>query len=690
MNKHIYIVLGSFLGTLLSLSCTDKVPVQLDIQGADGYVQIYMPSASRLDNSKSVYIQEEKQTFNVSAYYGGPKYPSQDLFIEFEFRPDLVADYNAKNGTDYAAMPEGSYAMPVSVSKLAKGELQSEPLTVELVTANNIEVAKTYLLPISIKNSSGTEPINESLRTTYYLITGSYQPGSVPCEKVYSFGKALANPICICNTDMVYMNEENNLAYIKLNDDGTYGTPTVFAYGWAGCTWLAYMPEYLVARYNGNINCYNINDSYVIGSQSSPGQGWEGFKQLVLFKDLGILAVSGDALNKYPFVSGGITFDFPNCGTFVSSGWGNYNYIFSYKDHIIAVDSAGDMWAFSLSDSFVLGAPRKIGTGWDMYTSVMACGDELLAIDSAGDVWRYEFNLAAFWPLNKEEETLQKVPLADPYILLHEGVYYAYGTAAANGIEVWVSEDLQTWVKGNGHAAEGLALHKDDVWGEQWFWAPEVYALNGKFYMYYSAEEHICAAVASSPLGPFVQEKQEPLIADEKCIDNTLFIDEDKKAYMFFDRFNDGLNIWMAEMQDDLLSLKTETMRACIHVSQEWEEVWPRVNEGSFVIRDKDKYYMIYSANSYESPYYGIGYATATSLSGSWEKYPNNPILQMPNGLVGVGHGALLRDKDGVLRIVFHAHKNETSINPREMYISTVHIENGVMSIDENYMIPHQ
>lgn len=152
-----------------------------------------------------------------------------------------------------------------------------------------------------------------------------------------------------------------------------------------------------------------------------------------------------------------------------------------------------------------------------MYTSVMACGDELLAIDSAGDVWRYEFNLAAFWPLNKEEETLQKVPLADPYILLHEGVYYAYGTAAANGIEVWVSEDLQTWVKGNGHAAEGLALHKDDVWGEQWFWAPEVYALNGKFYMYYSAEEHICAAVASSPLGPFVQEKQEPLIADENA-----------------------------------------------------------------------------------------------------------------------------------------------------------------------------
>ena len=283
-----------------------------------------------------------------------------------------------------------------------------------------------------------------------------------------------------------------------------------------------------------------------------------------------------------------------------------------------------------------------------------------------------------------------RVPLADPYILLHDGIYYAYGTGAANGIEVWVSEDLETWSRGNGCAAEGLALHKDDVWGEQWFWAPEVYALNGKFYMYYSAEEHICAAVAESPLGPFIQEKQRPMIEDEKSIDNTLFIDQDNRAYMFFDRFNDGLNIWIAEMQDDLLSIKSETMRPCIHVSQEWEEIWSRVNEGSFVIRDGDRYYMIYSANSYESPYYGIGYATTDSLFEPWEKYPENPILQMPGDLVGVGHGALFRDKEGVLRIVFHAHKSKTSIHPREMYISTVQIENGVMSVDENYMIPHQ
>ena len=124
-------------------------------------------------------------------------------------------------------------------------------------------------------------------------------------------------------------------------------------------------------------------------------------------------------------------------------------------------------------------------------------------------------------------QNLRKVPLADPFILLYDGVYYAYGTGAGSGIEVWTSRDLSTWERAKGNARDGLALHRTDVWGEKWFWAPEVYRLNDKFYMYFTAEEHICVATSDSPLGPFVQEKRQPMIADEKCIDNTLFIDDD-------------------------------------------------------------------------------------------------------------------------------------------------------------------
>ncbi|MFV0593372.1 MAG: glycoside hydrolase family 43 protein [Draconibacterium sp.] len=283
------------------------------------------------------------------------------------------------------------------------------------------------------------------------------------------------------------------------------------------------------------------------------------------------------------------------------------------------------------------------------------------------------------------------VALGDPFIMLYKGKYYAYGTAAKDGIKVFVSDDLKNW-EIPAAARNGLALYKDDVYADQKFWAPEVYFVNGRFYMYFSADLHICVATSDSPTGPFVQEKKAPMIENEKCIDNSLFIDDDGRAYLFFDRFNDGLNIWLAGLEDDLMTIKFETMTKCINVSQSWEEVWPRVNEGSFVVKHNDTYYMTYSANSYESQFYGIGLATSSDITGPWVKYDNNPIWQKSGDLVGVGHSAMFTDKKGKLRIVFHAHNSKSEIHPRLMYISTVDfvMEEGreVMKISPDYLKP--
>lgn len=283
------------------------------------------------------------------------------------------------------------------------------------------------------------------------------------------------------------------------------------------------------------------------------------------------------------------------------------------------------------------------------------------------------------------------VPLGDPFILLYEGKYYAYGTYAPDGIAVFVSDDLKNWSVPK-NAKNSLALNKDDVYADHWFWAPEVYFVNGRFYMYYSANEHICVATSKSPLGPFKQEIKKPMLEDEKGIDNSLFIDDDGKAYLSFVRFNDGNNVWIAELEDDLKTIKKETISKCIHVSQPWEEVWPRVNEGSFIIKHKGIYYMTYSANSYESPFYGVGFATAKNIFGPWEKYEGNPILQKPGNLVGVGHSALFKDENGQLRIVFHSHNSKTKIHPRIMHIGTVYFdnENGkeIMKIGDDIITP--
>jgi GH43 family beta-xylosidase len=260
-----------------------------------------------------------------------------------------------------------------------------------------------------------------------------------------------------------------------------------------------------------------------------------------------------------------------------------------------------------------------------------------------------------------------KLPLADPFVLYHDNKYYAYGTSDANGIVVYTSDDLKFWTK-----APNLALHKNNSYADRWFWAPEVYYLNDRFYMYYSADEHICAATSDSPLGPFVQDVKQPMFA-EKSIDNSLFIDDDGKAYLFFVRFTDGNAIWMAELESDYKTIKTNTLHLCFAANTSgWEADLGKVNEGPFVIKHNGYYYLTYSANDYRSQNYGVGYAYTSNITGNWLKYSGNPVLRKPNGLFGSGHHCLFRDKDNNLRMAFHAHKSGTAVNPRETYITSV------------------
>ena len=110
-----------------------------------------------------------------------------------------------------------------------------------------------------------------------------------------------------------------------------------------------------------------------------------------------------------------------------------------------------------------------------------------------------------FWSLNG---FAQKIPLADPFVLKHNGAYYLYGTSGERpdeGIPVYRSADLLTW-EGPIGSANGLALRKGDSFGDSGFWAPYVLFDKNKFYMYYTANEKIAVATSDSPLGPFRQQ----------------------------------------------------------------------------------------------------------------------------------------------------------------------------------------
>ena len=305
-------------------------------------------------------------------------------------------------------------------------------------------------------------------------------------------------------------------------------------------------------------------------------------------------------------------------------------------------------------------------------------------------LWNIVVVAAALFAVARAEaqstQSDKRVRLADPFILLDNGTYYAYGTHNRNGIGYYTSTDLKSW------RYEGVALHKNDSYGEKWFWAPEVHLVDGVYYMFYTAEERTCVATSTSPRGPFVQREQKPLIDGYRNIDNTLFIDKDGTPYMFFVRVGKPFKICVAELESDLQSIKEKSITTCFTPTQSWERRFGLVNEGPSVIRHNGLYYMLYSGNGYKSQEYGIGYATAKSIRGPWKKSHANPILQLPGGLVGVGHGAPFYDKKGNLHYVFHAHYNHEKIHPRCMYITRASFKRNKqgdkLNISNNYWTP--
>ena len=71
--------------------------------------------------------------------------------------------------------------------------------------------------------------------------------------------------------------------------------------------------------------------------------------------------------------------------------------------------------------------------------------------------------------------------------------------------------------------------------------------------------------------------------------------------------------IWVAEMNDDLTSIKKETLTKCISATEPWEKKQGTIAEGPSLLKKGNTYYLIYSANHYESKDYAVGYASASS-----------------------------------------------------------------------------
>jgi len=283
------------------------------------------------------------------------------------------------------------------------------------------------------------------------------------------------------------------------------------------------------------------------------------------------------------------------------------------------------------------------------------------------------------------------VYLADPTIFYSNGLYFLYGTELTpeKGFPVLVSTDLKEW-RTSPKTTNGYALLKGaKTFGTTGFWAPQVFSYKNKYYMLYTANEHIAIAESNSTTGPFTQKKMCALPGKTKQIDPFLFFDEDGKKYLYHVRLGGGNNIFVAEFKDDFSGIKEETLKKCISAEGGWEDTKriaaPPIAEGPTVIKHKGTYYLFYSCNDFRNIDYAVGYATSRTPLGPWTKNPKNPIIDRTKiGKNGTGHGDVFKDRKGNYFYVFHSHNSQTNVLPRQTFIVGLKfIRNAQTKIDE-------
>ncbi len=279
--------------------------------------------------------------------------------------------------------------------------------------------------------------------------------------------------------------------------------------------------------------------------------------------------------------------------------------------------------------------------------------------------------------------------MADPFVLKHEGVYYAYGTAPA-GLQgkqfpVLRSEDLIHW-ESCGHAL--LPLQDADA-----YWAPEVAYHQGVFYLYYSAhgidgkDHQLRVATSQTPVGPFVDSGRVLTPDDPFTIDAHPFCDHDGQWYLFYSRdfltLDGDYRVGTGIIVDKLVDMMTLAgdPQMVIRPHADWQIFqyqrpmygavydWYTIEGAALRVRN-GRYYCFYSGGAWEHDHYGVSYVVADHPLGPYTRpdVPSEPILRsIPHQVIGPGHNSFTEGADGAEYIVYHAW--DTAMTARLMRI---------------------
>lgn len=272
----------------------------------------------------------------------------------------------------------------------------------------------------------------------------------------------------------------------------------------------------------------------------------------------------------------------------------------------------------------------------------------------AGQYWIYPTSSSpepdsqqpAFNPL---QQKLRSGHVIHPVYLLH------------TSLDAFSSPDLVHWTR------HPRVLDISNVsWAAYAIWAPSAIHLNGKYYLFFAANDiqksdtfpgGIGVAVSNQPGGPFVDTIGKPLIGEfhngAQPIDPFVYQDDDGSIYLYYGG-QGHCNV--AHLSPDLKSvipMKDGSM---------YKEITPEhYVEGPFVIKRKGVYYFMWSEGDWGNSTYGVAYARSSSPTGPFERV--GKILQTDPAVAnGPGHHSVLQiPGTDDWYIVYHRHPLDTT-----------------------------
>ncbi|MGI4835311.1 MAG: glycoside hydrolase family 43 protein [Janthinobacterium lividum] len=278
----------------------------------------------------------------------------------------------------------------------------------------------------------------------------------------------------------------------------------------------------------------------------------------------------------------------------------------------------------------------------------------------------------------------------DPFVLRHEGHYYAFGTTGRGRtpdgrvFSLLASNDLVDWRPLGGALTPPVGSDEFD------FWAPEVVLHQGTFYMYYSrgggaigatVGHQLRVATSPRPEGPYTEVAALPVADSQFTIDAHAFQDVDGQWYLFYARdftdSDDGYYPGTGLVVDRLTSMTqlAGQPRTVLRARHAWtlfeaNRTMPLYDnrtfaqwhtlEGPFVRRHAGKYYCFFSGANFLTDRYGVDYCAADHVLGPYQDSGSDAgarvLHSVPGHVRGPGHHCHVLSPDGRTEyLVYHA-----------------------------------